>query len=113
MMKYKGYRAQVEFDAEAGVLHGEVADISDVVTFEAESVPDLEREFHAAVDDYLAFCQEEGREPNRPFSGKLVVRMNPDLHRAAAGIARSLRQSLNTFISAAVEEAVQKRSPAS
>jgi predicted HicB family RNase H-like nuclease len=109
-MKYKGYTAKIEFDAEAGLLHGELEDISDVVTFQADSVAELEAEFHAAVDDYLEFCKEEGREPNRPFSGKLVLRMNPDLHRAASRTARNEKQSLNAFISSAVEAAVQKRS---
>ena len=65
MMNYKGYAARVEFDQDAGVLHGEVADITDVVTFEAESVHDLEREFHVSVDEYLEFCRELGREPER------------------------------------------------
>ncbi len=109
-MKYKGYTAKVQFDAEAGLLHGEVEDITDVVTFQADSVAELEAEFHAAVDDYLEFCKEEGREPNRPFSGKLVLRMNPDLHREASRRARSEKQSLNSFISSAVEAAVQKGS---
>ncbi|HEY0025443.1 MAG TPA: type II toxin-antitoxin system HicB family antitoxin [Longimicrobium sp.] len=109
-MKYKGYTAKVEYDAEAGLLHGELEDISDVVTFQADSVAELEAEFHAAVDDYLDFCKEEGREPNRPFSGKLVLRMNPDLHRAASRTARSEKQSLNAFISSAVEAAVRKGS---
>jgi predicted HicB family RNase H-like nuclease len=111
-MKYKGYTAKVQFDAEAGLLHGEIEDITDVVTFQADSVAELEAEFHAAVDDYLEFCKDEGREPNRPFSGKLVLRMNPDLHRAASRRARSEKQSLNAFISSAVEAAVRKGSPA-
>jgi predicted HicB family RNase H-like nuclease len=110
MMKYKGYTAKVEFDAEAGLLHGELEDISDVVTFQADSVAELQAEFHAAVDDYLEFCKEEGREPQRPFSGKLVLRMNPELHRAASRTARTSKQSLNAFISSAVEAAVQKGS---
>lgn len=109
-MKYKGYTAKVQFDAEAGLLHGELEDITDVVTFQADSVAELEAEFRAAVDDYLEFCKEEGREPNRPFSGKLVLRMNPDLHRAASLTARSEKQSLNAFISSAVEAAVRNGS---
>ena len=108
MMKYKGYTAKVQFDADAGLLHGELEDISDVVTFQADSVADLEAEFHTAVDEYLEFCKEEGREPSRPFSGKLVLRMNPDLHRAASMTARISKQSLNAFIRSAVEAAVQK-----
>ncbi len=66
-MKYKGYTATAEFDAQGGLFHGELEDITDVVTFQANSVAGLAAEFHAAVDDYLEFCKEEGREPNRPL----------------------------------------------
>ena len=58
MMEYKGYRATVEFDYEAGVLHGRVIDTRDVIFFEATSVEQLEREFHFSIDDYLAVCAE-------------------------------------------------------
>lgn len=65
-MTYRGFTARVERDAKADLYHGEVADIDDVVTFQAESDGALEREFHAAVDDYLAFCAENGIEPHGP-----------------------------------------------
>lgn len=65
-MMYKGYSAVYEFDPEEGVLHGHVAGIRDLVTFVAESVDDLEREFQTSVDVYLDWCAEQGREPNRP-----------------------------------------------
>lgn len=65
-MRYKGYAAHVEFDDEDGVLHGRVEGIGDVVTFEAESADDLEREFQINMDVYLDWCEETGREPDRP-----------------------------------------------
>jgi predicted HicB family RNase H-like nuclease len=65
-MKYRGYTASVEADAETGLLHGEIADITDVVTFRATSLPEVEREFHAAVDAYVAFCRELDRAPAQP-----------------------------------------------
>ena len=66
MMEYRGYRATVAFDDEARTFHGEVAGTRDVITFEGESAPDLEREFAASVESYLAFCEERGRAPDKP-----------------------------------------------
>jgi len=65
-MRYKGYTAIFEADEEDGVLHGRVADIRDVVTFESETLEGLEREFRTSVDVYLDWCAERGKEPNRP-----------------------------------------------
>lgn len=103
-MEYKGYSAHVEFDSEAGVLHGEVANISDVVTFQATSVEELKQEFKTSVNDYLEYCAQQGREPARPYSGRFVVRMPPDLHRAVAEAARRQGQSLNRWVVSACEE---------
>ena len=64
-MEYRGYRATVAFDAEAGLFHGEVAGTRDVIALEGESIHDLEREFAASVDSYLAFCEERGRSPDK------------------------------------------------
>jgi len=67
MFEYKGYKsAKLNFDIDAGVIHGEVAGIRDVVTFEAAGIETLEKEFQASVDDYLDMCAEEGIEPNKP-----------------------------------------------
>ncbi|HSU16659.1 type II toxin-antitoxin system HicB family antitoxin [Longimicrobium sp.] len=65
-MKYKGYTGSYEFDPDEGVLHGHVDDIEDIVTFVADNVTDLEREFRISVDDYLEFCAEDGVEPQKP-----------------------------------------------
>lgn len=69
MMKYKNYVATVEFDDEANVFHGEVANTRDVITFEGETVKALRQAFQDSVDDYLEFCQERGEKPEKPFSG--------------------------------------------
>ena len=71
MLNYKGYTGHVEFDDQAGIFHGEVLDLRDVVTFQGKSVDELEQAFKDSVDDYLEFCQERNEEPDRPFSGKL------------------------------------------
>jgi len=76
MMMYKGYRGEVVVDEEAGVLHGHVAAIRDVVTFEGMTVAEIIQAFHDSVDDYLAFCAELGQEPNRPDSSTVEARVS-------------------------------------
>lgn len=106
MMEYKGYKAAVRFDYDAGVLHGEVVDTRDVIVFEATSVEQLEYEFHFSIDDYLAVCAERGRDPDKPFSGRIPVKVSSKLHRAAAAAARAEGKSLNAWLAQAIERAV-------
>ena len=80
-MEYKGYTGQVEFDAEAGLFHGEVLDTRDVITFQGTTVDDIQQAFRESVDDYLDFCNEPNENPDKPFSGRLMVRLTSDLHR--------------------------------
>lgn len=98
MMKYKGYEAIVEFDDEAEIFHGEVINTRDVITFQGDSVNELKQAFKDSVDDYLAFCQERGEEPEKPFSGKFMLRIHPDLHKKIAVQAKKTGQSLNSWI---------------
>jgi predicted HicB family RNase H-like nuclease len=74
MMEYKGYVGKVELDDEANILHGEVINIRDVITFEGASVDEIQNAFRESVDDYLDFCAQRGEAPEKPFSGKFVVR---------------------------------------
>ena len=104
MMEYKGYVAEVAFDEEAQILHGEVVNMRDVITFQADAVAALEQEFHKSVDVYLAFCKEIGQEPEKPFSGKFVVRLSPDTHRRAYLAAKRAGKSLNSWVSEVLQE---------
>lgn len=106
MLEYKGYQGVVEFDAEAGLFHGEVADTRDVITFQGASVQELEEAFRESVDDYLAFCAERGEAPDRPFSGRLMVRVPSDLHRRLYTQAKQEGKSLNQVIRERLERAV-------
>ena len=98
-MEYKGYTGQVEFDAEAGVFHGEVLDTRDVITFQGTTVDDIQEAFRESVDDYIDFCSEQNEEPEKPFSGRLMVRLSSDLHRKLYVEARRDGKSLNKLIS--------------
>jgi predicted HicB family RNase H-like nuclease len=108
-MEYKGYKARVEFDDEANLFHGQVLGIRDVVTFQGTSVAELCKEFEASVADYLEWCAERGEEPDKPFSGKFVVRLAPKLHKAIAIAAELEGKSLNAWVGEALEAAVRHR----
>lgn len=81
MMEYKGYLAHVTFDDEAGLFHGEVVNLRDVLTFQGESVDELRQAFIDSVEDYFAFCAARGETPEAPFSGRFTVYLSPQLHR--------------------------------
>ena len=102
-MEYRGYTARVEFDPDAGILHGEVEGVRDVITFEGESVAELRRAFEESVDDYLEMCAEREEEPDKPYSGKFVIRIEPELHRDLAVAAARTGKSLNAFAAEAMK----------
>ncbi len=105
-LSYKGYTALVEFDAESGMLFGSVAGIRDGIFFEGRNADEMKRFFQEAVDDYLTFCEEKGKEPERPFKGSFNVRIGSELHEKAALAAAARKQSLNQFVAAAIAAAL-------
>jgi predicted HicB family RNase H-like nuclease len=107
MMEYKGYVGHVEFDDEAGVFHGEVINLRDVVTFQGETARQVRKAFRDSVDDYLEFCEERGESPEKPYSGKFIVRIEPELHKAVALHAKMEHKSLNAWVHDALERATE------
>jgi predicted HicB family RNase H-like nuclease len=106
MMEYKGYTAKVEFDDEADLFHGQVLNIRDVITFQGRSVEELRKEFVNSVEDYLEFCAERGEEPEKPYSGRFLVRLKPELHREFAIAAARAGESLNAWVVQTLERAL-------
>ena len=102
-MRYKDYLATVELDHDAGLFHGEVINTRAVLTFQGRSIDELNAAFADTVEDYEAWCRERGKEPERPYSGSLTLRMPPDLHRRIAEAAARSGKSLNGFIKEALE----------
>lgn len=98
MLEHRGYRGRVEYDDEARLFHGEVVGLRDVVTFQGRSVEEIEESFRDSVEDYLEFCEERGEAPDRAFSGKFVVRVDPELHRKVALRAELEGKSLNQLV---------------
>lgn len=105
-LTYKGYIADIEFSPEDGCFFGKLANIRDLVNFEADTAKGLVTAFQQAVDDYLASCESEGKTPNKPFKGAFNVRTGSDLHRSAALAAKRHGMNLNAFVVTAIEEKV-------
>ena len=104
-MIYKGYTVSMAFDAEDKIIVGRVCDVDDIITFHGESVAEFEGNFHAAVDDYIAACAELGSKPEKPASGKLMLRIAPDIHAAALKAAARSGVSLNKWAEKALRAA--------
>lgn len=98
MLTYKGYVGVVEFDDEANIFHGEVIGIRDVVTFQGQTVDEIREALKDSVDDYIDMCHKHGKEPEKPFSGKLVLRLESELHRRVACAALREGKSINKWI---------------
>ena len=108
MMNYKGYIGKVELDDEAGILSGVVVNTKDVITFQGESVGEIQKAFEDSVDDYLKWCEDDGVSPEKPFSGKLNVRLKPETHKNAAIQAKLKGISLNSFIEQAITDELKE-----
>ena len=105
-LQYKGFLGSVEFSEADGVFFGKIEGINALVNFEGESVKELTDAFHEAVEDYLIFCEEEGIEPHKSYSGALNVRLTPDIHSRVAALAKQTGVSINAFIRKAVENQI-------
>ncbi len=107
MMNYKGYSAIIEVDTEAEILFGRVIDINDVITFKGKTVEEARQEFHNSVDDYLAYCEDLGEEPDKPFSGKLPFRTTPENHRKIFIAAKKSGKSINAWMDEVLANAAE------
>lgn len=97
-MNFKGYAARIEYSDEDQLFVGHIAGIRDVVGFHGESVHELRDAFQEAVDDYLDTCAKAGRAPQKPFSGKLSLRLEPELHASVAVKAELAKKSINQWV---------------
>ena len=109
MMEYKGYIGKVEIDEDAGILYGEVINVRDVITFEGRTVDEVQQAFRESVDDYLEFCAQRGESPEKPFSGKFVVRLPAELHRKAYIQAKLKDKSLNSWITEVLQSVLRNQ----
>ena len=106
-MEYKGYIAVLELDTDNGVFHGSVVNTRDVITFEGQNVEELQKELEASVEFYLEVCAKRGKDPEKPASGKFIVRLTPEMHRELIRLAARQNKSLNAIVREALAERVQ------
>jgi predicted HicB family RNase H-like nuclease len=102
ILEYKGYHTKVEFDSVDFVLRGKIEGITDYVNFECMTIKDVEKEFHNAVDDYLKFCAEVGKNPEKEYKGSFNIRISPELHRRLALLAFANGDTLNASVEKAI-----------
>lgn len=107
-MTYKGYTARIEYDERDGLFIGRVLGLRDIVSFQGESVETLRDNLVAAVDDYLSDCAERGIEPEKPASGRLMLRIPPEVHGAALVAAQAAGKSLNQWAAETLAKAAQR-----
>ena len=111
-MQYRGYTASMSFDAEDKIILGRVLDIDDILTFHGASVAEFEAHFHTVVDDYIAACEALGSEPERPASGRLMLRVSPEVHAASLKAAALSGTSLNRWAEQALKAATRQSTKA-
>ncbi len=108
MIEYKGYIGHVEFDDEAEIFHGEVINTRDVITFQGKTVDEIKQAFRDSVEDYLDYCAKLGQEPEKPFTGKFMLRIPPDLHRKIFVAAKQSGESINAWIKEQLTHSVER-----
>jgi predicted HicB family RNase H-like nuclease len=106
-MNHKGFTARIDFDERDGILVGRVLGLPDTVriSFHGEAIADLTQDFHNAIDFYLKECADSGRTPTKPASGKLMLRVPPEVHGAALVAAQAAGTSLNQWAAKVLAEA--------
>lgn len=110
MFTHKGYKAAITIDSEAEVICGRILEINDVITFEGKTVKEAKQEFVKSVDIYLEFCRQEKIEPEKPFSGRLPFRTNPEVHRMIYRAAIQAEKSINSWMEDALKTTAQRAS---
>ena len=108
-MEYRNYVGSVEFSEEDGCFFGKVMGIRALISYEGTTAKELVADFHGAVDDYLALCAAEGKEPEKAYKGSFNVRISPELHKQAVVYAASHQMTLNSFVESSMKRALESR----
>lgn len=106
-MQHKGYTARIDYDERDNILVGRVLGIRAIISFHGETVSEVRREFEAAIEDFLNDCEAQGIKPEKPASGKLMLRMPPQVHGAALVAAEAAGKSLNQWATEVIQSAAQ------
>ena len=106
VLTYNGYHGRFEYDEDADIFHGQVMNLTDVITFQGRSIDELKQALADSVEDYLEFCADEGKAPEKPYSGRFNVRLNPEVHQRIALEAARNGVSLNNWVAKILAESV-------
>lgn len=109
MIEYKGYVGVVEYDPDVDSFHGRVVNTRDVITFYGNSIEELKKELAASIEEYLVFCADVGKEPDKPYSGSMLIRTTPAVHREVATAAAAEGTSMNDWAAKALERAAKEK----
>ena len=104
--EYRGYIGTIEFSEEDALFFGKVMGIRSLISYEGKNANELISDFHSAVDDYLAVCEAECREPEKAYKGSFNIRISPELHKQLVVCATSRQMSLNSFVENALRNSV-------
>jgi predicted HicB family RNase H-like nuclease len=104
-MNHKGYTARIEFDERDNIFVGRVLGMRSIISFHGETVTDLRHEFEVAIEDFLNDCKAQGVKPEKPASGKLMLRVSPEIHGAALVAAQASGKSLNQWATEVLQSA--------
>jgi predicted HicB family RNase H-like nuclease len=107
-LEHKGYTGTLDVDIEAGELFGRVHGLRDIITFGGKTVEEAATSFRESIDFYLECCEEEGRAPDRPYSGLFNLRISPELHRNLARLAISEGSSMNDLVAKILGDQVRR-----
>ena len=105
-MEYKGYVGSVEFSEEDGLFYGKVMGIRALLSYEGTTAAELVSDFHGAVDDYLALCEQTHQTPEKAYKGSFNVRISPELHKQAVAAAMAHNMTLNSFVESSIAQAL-------
>jgi predicted HicB family RNase H-like nuclease len=109
ILNYKGYQGRFDYDPEADIFHGEVLHLTDVITFQGRSIDELKQALADSVEDYLEFCAQKGKSPEKPYSGRFNVRIAPEVHQRIALEAARDGISINSWVARTLSNAAKQR----
>ena len=107
MLKYKGFLGSVEYDDSAETFYGTVVNANTIMSFRGTSVDELKASFYDVIDTYLDDCTGRGVDPEKPYNGKITLRVPPQLHRQIAAKAAARRESMNNYLESILEREVE------
>jgi len=105
-LSYKGYTARIEFDSDDNIFFGRVLGVQDIIGFHGETVAELTADFQNAINHYLDVCKQRGEKPQKPYSGKLTLRISPNIHADIAAAAAHTGKSINKWVADTLEQAI-------